>query len=270
LLVSNSLSLSELPDEIESVLNDCAHSYSKKILLAEIDGCMWGFVSSFYSSSSLMGVIKFNIEPSIVLSLIKTCKAGEIFEFSEKIKSHPSRQKDRVREYRKSFLEFCNLASSIFVHHDNQKAYFESYDFERELTQMFLNISSFVGCPIEIGVANRTSESDSYMNTDIQLLIAFLCSVLCYARVNDKMREAKVELRLGYWSPGVMVQIFHETPVDIHELLEEGIFADWERIVFDKQMPFGVFAADGGIKIGFQPHRAELSLVDIKTLWDDQ
>ena len=64
-----------------------------------------------------------------------------------------------------------------------------------------------------------------------------------------------------------MVRINPEE-LDAHNFLKSDVLTEWENIVAEKQMPFGVFEVDGGIEIGFQPHRVELSYMDMKAVWD--
>ena len=270
-IVSNSPDENDMPkvicEELSEEILKYAYSYTERIVLTEVDGCMWGMAPSIFPSSSLIALMKFNISPKLVLALIKECGAEEMFELSPKIKSHPARQKERGREYKKEFCDFCERCTDIFGNMMRFNLCFGSEEIKNELLKQFIKISSLIGCPASFEVKSGETDTQTYTNTDFALITSFVLSILCFARVHDRCRSANVEIKLNYWSPAVLIRISPEDIADIRDFQEKEIFVEWERIVAEKKMPFGIFASGGGIKIGFQPHRAELSLMDVKMLW---
>ena len=247
---------------------DYAYSYTEKTVLIEHDGVMWGFVPSIFPSTSLVILLKFCISPKLVLALIKECGVENIFELSEKIKSHPSREREKVRFYKNDFLVLCERLHGVFGNSSRLNMCFERDELKNELVQQFIRIASLVGCPISVDLDDTDTEiTPTYNNVDLALFTSFVFTMLCFARVNGKDRSAFLELKLLCWSPAVVIKIIPESG-DTGDLINADLFAEWEKVISEKHMPFGVFESNGRIEIGFQPHRVEISYLDMKARWD--
>ena len=247
-------------DELNSIINH-AYLHTDKIFLTEIDQKIWGFSASIFPSSTFVVFFKFEPDASVIFGLLKNSKFREMFVLSSKIKAHPARKAERVREYEREFSCFCEAICGCLC---NLKRFEECGDAEeirRESCRLIRGLSLLVGCPISLSVEKRDdAQTVAAERTDIPLLTAFMIVVLCFARVNARNRSADIVVRESRFAPSVIVNVeLYET----EPLLKE--FLSFEEVASEKKMPFGVCIDGKSVMIGFQPHAIEFSYMGIKS-----
>ena len=260
LTCEDAMNIPEFDDDTLECIRKHAYVFTDKIFLTEINGEIWGFLASIFPSSTFIAFFKFELEASVMLALINNSDFKEKVIISPKIKAHPARSAERVREYKEAFDFLFEKICACLLDLDRFSEDLDTENIKAELCAFSHNLSSLVGCPINLSVADGEVLDGVKQKIDIPLFVAFMLEALCFARVNANTRSARVLIKESHFAPSVIVSFEpYESTLAVND------FSTFEKIAGDKKMPFGIYEDEKTVKIGFQPHRIEFSYLGIKS-----
>lgn len=231
------------------------YSYSNKVYIMEREGEIWGFVPSCFSSSTMVLALKFNVEASIALRCLERNRYLDMFEYSPNIKAKKTRS-TKISEEQARFDRFFEKINECF---------FESYTREddsrtiiRDFEARCLCFSRLVGTPVTVEKDDLTESVKMKGEIDFPLFSAFLLTMFLLAREFAIDRSVRISFRMLSQSVAIVAEISADES-DCASALSL-----WDSMCADMLMPFGSFLSDGGLRIGFQPCRRDLSYLGLK------
>ncbi len=242
-----------------SELRNHASLYTDQLMLFESEGHPYIATPSLYPSCGILPVFELKISPRVARRLICSLVASGEAVVSRHFDIRPARWCKETAAFERDLNELAARMSAALGSLNTDADKMSGEGRRNFVVEQFFKIAKLASVDVKLYADADICDGNDFPRVDVQLLSAFLYTMLLSASKNSP--DKCVELYFCRLSDSLLVQVEFELLRGADTAAE--IFA-WEQIAYGKNMLFEYNRTETGLRVKFNPFRADWSYLGLK------